>query len=288
MIFKENVPKLENAKSDEELVSEILSLLRSNNLPTDHPKWKTIIDAIEDEEYETNDLLKFLNEINAVAPSQGIKERFYGHSKELNETQIMAQETEIRKLIDMIKSGSMLDLGDGNSANVYLDPNHQAVCLKILKGSAIDDPKINSVKEEADFLDRAKDICINGARSPRPYCYHIDKSNGLSILAMETFEGIRLDELIRQKIAIPNDFDFEEAFSGLEQYIDVLNKEKGIRHNDLYTRNIILDLDGRCFRIIDFGKSEFKKHVPDSISNDRVNLEKIKKAIMPYFSKDKL
>ena len=264
------------------IINEIMDLFGPDKLPLGHPKWKLIIDNIKDEEYEPEELVAILAEVkNAFAKLDKIDEDFFENNfdKSLSEKDIEIARKEIKKIVESIKNGEFENIGSGNSATVFLDEDYPNYCFKVLKNTAIDNPGVNTVKEEGEYLDTVSNLEVNGIRAPKPYYYHIDKKNDLAILVMETFDAVDLKDVLEGKAPLPDEFDFEKSYNDLEQYFIKLNNEKRINHNDAFIRNLMIDVNNACFRVIDFGKSTIREQEHDGISGDLRNIRKLKQSL---------
>jgi len=289
-MFRENIKVVDNLESEEESLSrEIMSYFKVDGLPTNNPKWKNIVKNIEDEEYSVSELVEILVKVKQTsAKLDKNEEDFFEDSfdSSLSQEDILRTKKEIKLIIEDIEQGGLTDIGQGNSAIVFLDENYPSYCFKTLNIAAIHDSSVNTVREEAAFLDKASELYLKGVRAPKPYYFITDKEKNVQILIMETLKAVNVEDIINNKESVPENFDFEKSYTALEQYIVLLNNEKKINHNDICARNIMIDLDNLCFLVIDFGKSQKRadRHAHSAISADISNLRKFKETTQKYFN----
>ena len=140
-------------------------------------------------------------------------------------------------------------LGKGTVAEVFQDPDVESMCYKIIYNFKKYN-KWNNVKEEADFLDDLSEVNVRGVRAPIPICYVEDENN--CAITMETIPGVSLEDILIRGAKVPENFDFEDFFDSLEEYIEAIHG-MGIYHRDLNTGNIIIDERTLKPVVIDFG-----------------------------------
>ena len=108
---------------------------------------------------------------------------------------------------------------------------------------------------------------VEGVRSPEPYfafsslrfdgfvMEHLDALNFRRILEGQTTEGMK-DEL-------PESFDVDQYFGRLRGYVSEMHA-RGIMHNDLHLRNMMIDRRTGLPRLIDFGKAKLEQDLDKS------------------------
>lgn len=170
-----------------------------------------------------------------------------------------------REIVEEIyRAESSIDrfLGNGAVAEVYTlklpSDKDGWVCVKVVK-----DYKRYAegalTTEEMRFLDALNDLKVEGVRTPMPFFVfssmrmdglameHLDAFNMRRIMEEQTTEGI--------KDALPQGFDVNEYFGRLRAYVTEMHK-RGIVHNDLHLRNLMVDRTNGNPYIIDFGKAK--------------------------------
>lgn len=153
----------------------------------------------------------------------------------------------------------------GGAGEVYAVGKGQ-VCIKLMPErrrkdmvDAYDQPIEynlgNSVKTEAWFLEELSDFKVEEVRTPALVEYL--EGNQYTAIVMERLEALNLQHILNGTEELPENFDLDDFFDRVEDYIYALHDEKNIAHGDLEPRNIMLDLKTGHPRIIDFGRSRF-------------------------------
>lgn len=153
-------------------------------------------------------------------------------------------------------------LGNGAVAEVYtlkLPPSKEGwVCVKVVKNYERY-AEGGLTTDEMRFLDTLHDLRVEGVRTPMPFfafssmrmdgiaMEHLDAFNMRRILEGQTTEGIK-DEL-------PDRFSAKTFFERLRAYVKAMHK-RGIVHNDLHLRNLMVDRTNGNPYVIDFGKAK--------------------------------
>ena len=151
------------------------------------------------------------------------------------------------------------EIGSGNHSEVYKD-SLTGFCCK--RWNPTKEKPLNNVHQEAEFLEDLSAIS-EGVRVPKPivsmdaYIRSADNRIGkCSILVMETINGANLKEILDGEKELPDNFDIERFFLDLRKFIELMH-EKGIYHNDIADRNIMVEFDTGRPVLIDFGKSVY-------------------------------
>jgi serine/threonine protein kinase len=230
-----------------------------------------IIDIIEDENFLDNELKKeaeniditevaieylvgFLRELKIIAKEGSFK---YDISKNIRKGEVGLEKEKIKKVllvaVESIKKGDHPNIGDGMSASVFASGKMPEICFKLIRNFS-EYTNCNSITEEFSFLDEVYNLEVNGTRAPRPrMCFECED---IHMLVMETLNAVNLEDVIKKKEKLPDNFDLEKSFKDLEEYFNILNKKYKITHGDVYPRNLMIDRESGQFYVIDFGKAE--------------------------------
>lgn len=153
-------------------------------------------------------------------------------------------------------------LGNGSSAEVYalrLDTaaTTRMICIKVIKDAGQYALGLD-VHEELDALSLVHDLDVNGVAAPRGV-FAFSGSN-IHGLAMEHLNAVNLRRVLdgstteEMKDVLPKTFDINIFEKSLLAYIRAMH-ERGVIHNDLYLRNIMVDRQTGLPYVIDFGKA---------------------------------
>lgn len=157
------------------------------------------------------------------------------------------------------------ELGEGNSAIVYADPEDNGLCYKRLNVLTRGRP-INDLEDEAVYLDILSKLNFE-TKVPRPFLtINADvvmsnkKKIKQEILAMEKVPGHSLKDILDKKngVDFPKNFNVDDFFTKLKKFVKHMNEVEHIYHLDLDDRNIMLDFNTLNPWIIDFGLSYTK------------------------------
>ena len=180
-------------------------------------------------------------------------------------------------------------LGNGATASVATlrnspERNDLMVCAKVVTDYGRYQESMR-VGDEMEVLDALADLQVEGVRTPVP-CFafatmrlegyvmeELDAVNFRRVLEGQTTSGLK-DEL-------PENFDLDDFFRRLEAYVTEMHK-RGILHNDLHLRNMMIDRKTGHPRIIDFGKarreSELDKATTSMADEAAKDLESVRLA----------
>ncbi len=267
-------------------IAEELELSVSELPPVMRELWEEKIENAEVSE-NVDVMMKLKNEISIFLDKRNKvdKEKFFENS--LSQEIMNEAEVVIKEIIEKIKSGEYDFRGKGNSARVFADPKFNSFCFKIIKGEYLNSDEINNVMEEAEYLDRLTVLKVGNVRTPKPYYVLMDDVNDIHFLVMENLKAVSLEDFKEDNMNIPQDFNVEKAFDDLEQYLDKINDDYLINHNDIRDPNIMIDAENKSLYLIDFGKSlkRRNKKVDGATTKDVVALRKIKDNFLSYLKK---
>jgi serine/threonine protein kinase len=106
--------------------------------------------------------------------------------------------------------------------------------------------KQNDLLSEASYLADMHAAVSNSEESARvPKIHYLATRQNAKIIAMERVPGHSIEEIVKNKIPIPDDFDIDAAERACATLLERLHAA-GIAHNDLRTGNIMLDLSARA------------------------------------------
>lgn len=172
---------------------------------------------------------------------------------------------EERRAVDFLKhlSNTMQDgenfLDNGGAARVYSLPNQSSSCFKVMKNRHIASNASSydlgaSPQQEFLFMEKVRGLEVEGCRAPiAEMCI---ESGDSAVIVMERLRAVSLQHILNGKQELPEGFDYDKFFVSLERYIEALHRERHIVHNDLYARNVMVDVDTGLPYVIDFGRSK--------------------------------
>jgi serine/threonine protein kinase len=188
-------------------------------------------------------------------------------------------------------SRSMPDkfLGNGSVAEVYSLIEGQGLCVKIVYNGEMY-RQGNDIHKEGDFLINLEKFEVAGVRTPtlKETISTIDTN----ALVMEELKAANFRRILENKDELPEAFNFEDYFKSLEKYLSALH-ERGIYHNDFVLRNFMIDRTTGKPRVIDFGRSIFRRDIMGEkfdtqeeilIEKDRAGLHAAKIEIKKWLS----
>ena len=154
-------------------------------------------------------------------------------------------------------------LGEGGVGTVFRLGRGSGICIKIIanrhnSANASMMNLGNDVDEEVQFLIDLEDVEVEGVSSTRYISYF--RGSDYNAIIMEELDAVNLQDILLGNAKFPKNFDLETAFAALEKYIDHIQMEKGIVHNDLEARNIMIDNNTGFFKVIDFGRAFYEKN----------------------------
>jgi serine/threonine protein kinase len=106
-------------------------------------------------------------------------------------------------------------------------------------------------------------------------------ANGKHAVLMEQLPAVNLQHIIGRTAQLPENFDIESFFSDLEEFVSHMHDEVRIIHNDLYARNIMVDLQTAQPYVIDFGRSKYVTELKNDderkklINGDWANIQQV-------------
>jgi serine/threonine protein kinase len=190
----------------------------------------------------------------------GRKKAVDGMRANLKEHYSEAVTEHIRQCVEKILRSRRMDnfLGNGASAEVYaIDNTDNADGTRFCCKFIVNQQRYsegNTVYQEGDFLQQLSGFSIQEVRSPEfVKCF---SGGDLVAIVMERLEAVDLQRVIEGLDNFPEKFDIGDYFRRLRVYISELHA-KGIFHQDLYTRNLMVDRETGMPRVIDFGKAHY-------------------------------
>ncbi len=251
-------------------------------LPGKEQIWQNLLTESLKDDVSREQLVINLNKVRQAIQEIKSKERFFDEN--FSQKDIEIAKNYIKNIIEKIKNGEMNEIGKGNSAVVFTHPDFSDFCFKIIKGNLINDPSINNVEKEAEYLDRFSKVQVGNSRTPKPYYLLMDNEQGLHYLVMETMKAFSLDQFKEKGMKLPDNFDLDKAISDFKIYIENLNKDYYVDHNDIRDPNVMIDLENNAFILIDFGRSSGRKdeHFQNNESSDIKNLNIVMDKFLSY------
>jgi serine/threonine protein kinase len=184
--------------------------------------------------------------------------RFYNNREEveiLEKPEFYPHLEEIAKEV-FVKSN---EIGSGNHGEVYRD-ELTGFCCK--RWNPTKEKPQNNVHQEAEFLEDLSGLSEK-VKVPKPLVSmdtYVRNEEGrigkCSILVMDTIKGANLKEITNGEKKLPENFDIERFFSELKSFITLMH-EKGIYHNDIADRNIMVEFDTCKPVLVDFGSAVY-------------------------------
>lgn len=218
----------------------------------------------------------------------------YSRSENINSAEVRSTELSRSKIeaafleaIEAYKSRELF-LGNGATAEVFGLPNAQNVCVKVITDHDAYARGGNTLRREVDFLQKLEDLEVDGVRAPRFY-FHIQN---ITVLAycMERFNAVNMSHLLTGLATMPHsmDIDPDEFADALREYV-VRMHERGVAHNDLAPRNVMIDRETLMPRVIDFGRAQELSMISSGeqgelIARDLNSVESIREFIKGYQS----
>lgn len=262
--------KKEFSDSDREQLTALLAKVRP---AMRSPLKLEIEDAEEDENSEL--LFKLLEKINKIVALQekGNQETLKPEDFKASfspTSEKWAAETKQRVLNDLqviILEKQLTEIDRGLAATVsfrQLD-NQQlsSYCLKIVdKPDTNEDyKKYNSISREFRMQAEVFDVQHDIVKVPEPYLCIENK--GLHLIVMEALDAdplyVYTGDVVEGRTftaqQLPDDFDVDEFFDALEDYIKTLHRQN-IHHRDLHDGNIMIDRKTKRPVVIDFGRTK--------------------------------
>lgn len=171
-------------------------------------------------------------------------------------------------------------LGEGGVGTVFRLGSDSGICIKLIanrheNANAGIMNLGNDVDQEVKFLLDLEGLKVNGVSSTRYFAYFRGKD--YNAIVMEELEAVNLQDVLRGLVDVPANFNLDKSFADLESYIDEMQMKKGIVHNDLEARNLMIDKSG-CFKVIDYGRAFYERDpskIEKSGNVDWNNLDKI-------------
>lgn len=160
-----------------------------------------------------------------------------------------------RDVIASFRDGHLFQ-GNGATAEVYEVAGHAIICVKFITNQERYNEN-NHLRVEFDFLKQVRDLSYGNVRTPIPYFLRIHPNEGHS-MGMERVDGKSLSQILENRdeelIDVAQKMDRAKIASDLKGFIELMHS-RGITHNDLWLRNMMIDHEGN-FYVIDFGKAK--------------------------------
>lgn len=183
-------------------------------------------------------------------------------------------EADIKKVLDEIRFAMSVPekfIGNGATSEVFTlrrdaTSRNELVCAKVVRDYARYAEGL-PVTGEMGILDLVSGLEVEGVRAPTPLfafsslrfdglaMEHLDAVNFRRVIEGQTTEGVK-DEL-------PAPFDVDRYFGKMRAYVKEMHA-RGIIHNDLHLRNMMIDRRTGSPRVIDFGKAKLEQDLDKS------------------------
>ncbi len=220
-------------------------------------------EILEDEDLNREKLIRIILKLRKILKADKeknhFKEVFSQSGKYYLNQEIMKEITEnlvkIRERVETLKNKAENFLGKGSVAEVYSSGRNGKTCFKLIFNFN-EYQKGNDLEEEMNFLDEVVQLGeIAGVRVPMPFYFWTEKE--FCFLVMEKLEAVSLEDVFKRKASLPDNFNEEDFFKSLEEFVKTLHEKKKIHHRDLHEGNVMIDLVTGKPRVIDFGLARF-------------------------------
>ncbi len=181
---------------------------------------------------------------------------YLSKTKALLERILLFLENSDNKDLDELKKQGYLGHG---GAGIVISVNSDT-CLKIMDNRVMLSDEEND--KEALILEKLNGFRTGNVKTPLFYFYY--RADKKREFFMEKIKGANLKRILDGHEKIPRAFyekysengeiNWRKVFDDIEEFIDEMHYQKGIIHNDLALRNIMIGEDGMIY-IIDFGAS---------------------------------
>ncbi len=169
------------------------------------------------------------------------------------------RETDKKNLIgaqrDILKTPEAF-MDKGGAGSIYRLSSNSELCLKVLhphKDTEERQKGIDFIAREANITALLNDVQVEGVRSPRCAGYWKGQSSQVSAIVLEHLDALNLQRVLNREFMFPSTFDPDIFLDTLHDYMEYLHDEKKIVHQDLFPRNIMIDIETGLPRVIDFG-----------------------------------
>ncbi|MCX6799998.1 MAG: hypothetical protein NT091_02545, partial [Candidatus Falkowbacteria bacterium] len=152
-------------------------------------------------------------------------------------------------------------LGEGGVGIVFRLGSESGICIKIIanrhESSNANIMNLgNDVDQEVKFLLDLESLEVDGVSATRCLAYF--RGRDYNAIVMEELNAVNLRDVLAGIAKIPSHFNLNKSFAALEDYINNMQVKRGIVHNDLEARNLMIDSSG-CFRVIDYGRAFYER-----------------------------
>ena len=192
--------------------------------------------------------------------SENVKAQLTGELKD--EEKIWGEAVDLRginektkKIIEDCVRNPKNFLGEGGAGKVFIFETH---CIKMIR--VIE--KYHGISPAAEFNIqwKVRNLNVGGVYAPKVISFA--QGDKCAAIIMERLSAVNLLLVLQGKEALPINFDLDLFFDRLDRYLDSLH-ELDIIHNDLYARNIMIDIRTGLPRVIDFGNAiDFSEYRP--------------------------
>ena len=177
------------------------------------------------------------------------------------ESSLLDQETQERFIADVKTIISMPEryVDQGGAGKVYDFAQH--VCMKVLEDREGSEAAAfmdmgNTVEVEANMQSSLSTLEVSGVRVPKCYGYWVDaKGEEKSAILMEKLDAINLQFILNGDETFPEAFDVDTFIEALNDFMEAMHS-KGVIHDDIAPRNVMVDRTTGLPRLIDFGRAK--------------------------------
>lgn len=281
-----NQPKItQEMERDNKQEAEFIQL-SIERLLQDLPSGSEMLQRWQDKYDEAEDLKLFLDDLKMFVNT---RKKILSSSLELFPLQSETIKNESLLVSDCIKATFRnMDyfLGNGYTAEVYELPVAPHLCVKYIHNQKAYNEN-NHIRVEYDYLCGLHNLRVDNVRAPLPAFIDIHLNEGHRY-GMERVNGKSLSQILEHPtdnldmVHIAKQLDRDKIVDSVLNFLKKMHQERGITHNDLYMRNIMLDREGNIF-IIDFGKANSVEIGNDRDDEKKRDLTMAKNEILVFF-----
>ncbi len=139
----------------------------------------------------------------------------------------------------------------------------------------------NTAEKEMRIQERLEKLSVAGVRCPKTILFlEGDKYHGI---VMEKLDAVNLQKCLNGEQIFTSSFEGQEFLYDLEEYVYAMHDDYDVGHDDLYSRNVMIDNKTGKPIIIDFGRSKIKNE--NAKQEDKKRLQEITTAIHKNLTK---